>query len=241
MKEEVRNMSILSKFLEIQKSVDVILKDGENKNDKYDYVSGSKVLSIIRPMMNDKCLLLIPRIVSTNIIEGQTRSGTARFVVELSMEMLWVDTESGEQLAVPFYANGADLGSAERAVGKALTYCEKYHLLKMFHIPTDKDDPDNDEHTSSGEKKQAGTAAAKENALYYRKAIPQMLSELSGGDAEKIKAGYIALTKSDKRGYAGVDNINAVSDAALPVVYAKLKKQYVARTGHEFEIKEDDE
>lgn len=181
MKEEVRNMSIFSKFLEIQKSVDVILKDGENKNDKYDYVSGSKVLSIIRPMMNDKCLLLIPRIVNTNIIEGQTRSGTARFVVELSMEMLWIDTESGEHITVPFYANGADLGSAERAVGKALTYCEKYHLLKMFHIPTDKDDPDNDEHTSSGEKKQAGTAETVHPAF---KVLPERKAAQGQGSAD---------------------------------------------------------
>lgn len=229
-------MNLYEKFLEIQRSVDRIVKDGANTNDKYDYTSSGAVLNIIRPMLNEHRLLLIPRITSHNIIEGMTRSGTARFVVELELDMLWVDTESGETMPVPFYANGADLGSAERAVGKALTYAEKYFMLKFFHVPTDKDDPDADKRTKRGEKEQRGTAAEKENAMYFRKAIPQMLSELSGGDAEKIRAGYISLTKSDKRGYAGVDNIGAVSDAALPMVYAKLKKQYESRVGHPFEL-----
>lgn len=227
-------MGIYDKFLQIQKSVDVIVKDGENKNDKYDYVSGSRVLSIIRPMMNDMGLLLIPRIVRTNIIEGATRSGTARFVVELTLEMLWVDTESGEQLTIPSYANGSDLGSAERAVGKALTYNEKYHLLKLFHIPTDKDDPDNDGRTRSGEKRM--TAAAKaEMSDYYRKSISAMLDELYAGDADKIKAGLLAITANKSRGYTGVDAVSALTDAALPVIYAKVKKTYEQRLGKPFE------
>lgn len=229
-------MNIYEKFLNIQKQVDRIVKDGENKNDKYDYVSGSNVLSIIRPMLNDNNLLFIPKIVGTNIIEGQTRSGTARFVVELTMDMQWVDVESGETLSIPFYANGSDLGSAERAVGKALTYAEKYILLKLFHIPTDKDDPDNDGRTKAGELRSKGTAAAKETTEYMRAAIPEMFSEIFNGDAEKIKAGYIALTKSDKRGYAGVDNIGAVTDAQLSVLYGRIKAEYKKRMGKDFKM-----
>lgn len=228
-------MSIYAKFLEIQRGVDRILKDAENKNDKYDYVSGSRVLSVIRPMMNELGLLLIPSIVGTNIIEGQTRSGTARFVVELTTNMKWVEVESGETLDIPFYANGSDLGSAERAVGKALTYSEKYHLLKLWHIPTDKDDPDNDGRTKTGEPKQKGTAAEKENLAFMREAVPAMLTEMCDGDAEKIKAALVHYTKSDSRGYKGAENIGDISDAALPVVYGKVSKEYVKRTGHKWE------
>ena len=234
-------MNIYEKFLDIQRGVDRILKDGENKNDTYDYVSGSNVLSIIRPMMNELGLLLIPRIVGTNILEGQTRSGTARFVVELKMEMAWIDVDSGEQLVIPCYANGADLGSAERAVGKAMSYAEKYHLLKLFHIPTDKDDPDNDGRTKSGELRQRGTQAARENRDYYLAAIPQMLGELYGGDAEKCKAAMIAMTKNDARGYPGVDDASRLSAAALPVAYAKIKKTYTERLGKEFVFTQEDE
>ena len=234
-------MSVYEKFLEIQRGVDRIIKDGENKNDKYDYVSGSNVLSIIRPMLNELGLLCIPRVESTNILEGQTRSGTARFTVEMWGNMEWIDVESEDHLAIPFYANGSDLGSAERAVGKALTYAEKYHLLKLFHIPTDKDDPDNDKRTKAGEKAVRGTAAENELVELYKASIPAMLNELYGNDEEKTKAAYIARTKNDKRGYAGVDSLERITDSALAIVYGKLVKQYEKRTGHAFELpKEDD-
>jgi hypothetical protein len=42
---------------------------------------------------------------------------------------------------MPFYAQGVDI-AGEKGVGKALTYGEKYFLLKTFNIATDKDDPD---------------------------------------------------------------------------------------------------
>lgn len=69
---------------------------------------------------------------------------------------------------------------------------------------------------------------------YYRTAIPQMLHEMCGGDEEKIKANYLYCTKAEARGYAGVDNIGEIKDAALPVVYGKVKKAYEKRMGHSF-------
>ena len=227
-------MSLYEKFLKIQKEVDSVLKDGKNTSDKYDFVSGNAVLSIIRPKMNELGLLLIPSVRGTRILEGATRSGTARFVVEIDYDFTWVDVDTGETLVSQWYANGSDLGSAERAVGKAATYSEKYYLLKFFHIPTDKDDPDNDNRTKGGELRQKGTAAAKETEDYQRKSIAAMLNELCAGDEEKIKASLVSLTKSDKRGYAGVDSVARITSASLPVVYSKLSKKYTDRTGKEF-------
>lgn len=234
-------MSLYTKFLDIQQAVDSILKDGKNTSDKYDFVSGNAVLNIIRPKMNELGLLLIPSVRDTRIHEGATKSGTARFVVEIDYDFTWVDVETGETLVVPWYANGTDLGSAERAVGKAATYAEKYMLLKFFHIPTDKDDPDATPRTTRGELQQRGTQASKETADYQRKCITQMLTELSGGDPEKFKSGLIAMTKSDKRGYAGVDEVEKITPASLPMVYANFRKRYMARTGHEFVYQEADE
>jgi len=41
-----------------------------------------------------------------------------------------------------FGANG--LNEFEKGLGSALTYAERYFLLKFFHINTDEDDIDND-------------------------------------------------------------------------------------------------
>lgn len=229
-------MNIYEKLLEMQKQVDMIIKDAKNLSDKYDFVSNENVLERFRPMMNEYGLLLIPVIERAELHEGTTKSGTTRFMTEIWPKWIWHDVESGEEVQVLWYGQGVDL-AGEKGVGKAVTYAEKYFLLKFFHVPTKKDDPDNDARTRIGEKNQKGTAAAKENVSFCRAAIPQMLNEIYSGDQEKIRAGYIALTKSDTRGYAGVDNIDSIKDTALPVVYGKLKKQYEKRIGQEFQLK----
>lgn len=231
-------MNLNEKLLEIQKSVDAFVKDGKNLSDKYDYTSGELVVQTIRPLMNEQKLLLIPGVTGAAVHEGTTRSGTARYLTEMFMTMTWVDVESGEKLEIPWYAQGVDL-AGEKGVGKAQTYAEKYFLLKFFHVPTQKDDPDNDRRTGTGELRQKGTAAEKETADYHRAAIGQMLSELYAGDAEKIRAGLIAVTKSEKRGYAGADDPAKLTAAAAAATYAKVKKSYEQRLGKPFELKEE--
>lgn len=226
-------MTLHEKLLEMQKRVDGVIKDGKNSSDKYDFASDENVLGIFRPMLDELGLLLIPKVERTALHEGTTRNGTVRFMTEVWFTMLWHDVESGDELAVPWYAQGVDL-AGEKGVGKAATYAEKYFLLKFFHVPTRKDDPDADRRTGAGELAQRGTASAREAAAYYRTAIPQMLHEMCGGDEEKIKANYLYCTKAEARGYAGVDNIGEIKDAALPVVYGKVKKAYEKRMGHSF-------
>lgn len=231
-------MNIYEKLLAIQTQVDAIVKDGKNTSDKYDFASDENVLDRFRPLMDEHKLLLIPRVTAAALHEGITKSGTARYLTEMWMEMVWHDVESGEELAVPWYAQGVDL-AGEKGVGKGYTYGEKYFLLKFFHVGTKKDDPDSDPRTGSGEKRQRGTQAGKELEAYHRAAITQMLGELYNNDAQKIKTGLVAITKNDKRGYAGVDSVANIPALSLPIVYDKVKKTYEDRMQHSFQMKED--
>lgn len=228
-------MNLYEKLLAIQTSVDTIIKDGKNVSDKYDFASDENVLGVFRPLMDAHGLLLIPRVENAILHEGATRSGTARFLTELYMTMVWHDVESGDELAVPWYAQGVDL-AGEKGVGKGQTYGEKYFLLKFFHVGTSKDDPDRDQRTSSGEKAQRGTAAAKETVDYQRKACAQIIAEICGGDETKARLLVLSKTKADARGYAGVETLAEVTDAALPVLYAKLKKTYEVNLHKSFEL-----
>lgn len=231
-------MNLYEKLLAIQTAVDNVIKDGKNQSDKYDFASDENVLDTFRPLLDQNKLLLIPLVTGAQLHEGATKSGTSRYLTELTLTMSWHDVESGERLEVPWYAQGVDL-AGEKGVGKALTYAEKYFLLKFFHVPTKKDDPDSDERTHGGEKRQKGTQAGRETLDYIKKTIPQMISELCGGDPDKIKSAYLIFTRAENRGYAGVDNIEAIPETALPVTYAKVKKKYTERTGHPFTLKED--
>lgn len=135
-------MNLYNKLLEIQKTVNGICKD--KKSDYYEYVSGNKALGIIRPKMNELGLLLIPSITSIENIrqDYQTRNGAkSEILSKVMMTFTWIDTDSGETLEVLWGANGQN--DWEKGLGSALTYGERYFLLKFFHIPTDEDDIDN--------------------------------------------------------------------------------------------------
>lgn len=230
--------SLYGKLLDMQRRVDGIIKDGKNSSDKYDFASDENVLDKFRPMMDELGLLLIPKVTGHAIHEGTTKSGTTRFMTEIDYDMVWHDVDSGEELSVPSYAQGVDL-AGEKGVGKAATYNEKYFLLKFFHVPTKKDDPDSDGRTGTGEKKQRGTQAGKETEDYMRAAVVQIITEVYGAD--KLKAALIANTKNESRQYAGVDSIEAVSKSALPVLYGKLKAAYAKKAGHDFTLKTEEE
>jgi len=233
---ENKSGNIFQKLLEMQKAVDAIIKDGQNTSDKYDFASDENILGKFRPLMDEYGLLLIPNVDEAIIHEGTTRSGTARYLTELKMTMAWKDVESDEVIAVPWYAQGVDL-AGEKGVGKALTYAEKYFLLKFFHVPTRKDDPDNDQRASSGEKKQKGTQAAKETKDYMQKAIALMFADIYQ-DAGTIGKALQAMTKNDANGYPGVCSVEDLSDAQMRVIYGRLKKEYPKRTGKQFEMTE---
>lgn len=235
-------MNLHEKLLKIQIAVDRFVKDnqvGEGKQ-AYRAVSSEQVLEKVRPLMNTHKLLLIPNVNDANVIVGATASGTARYLTELTMTMTWYDVESGESLSVPWYGQGVDL-AGEKGVGKANTYAEKYFIMKFFHVPTPKDDPDGDRRNKNGEKQQKGTQAETETALYQREGIRQMLEELCGGDEEAIRKSVVAFTQNKSRQYPGVDNVEAVSDLMVKVVYGKVKKKYEERMGHAFVMKPKDE
>lgn len=128
-------MNLMIKLLEIKKSIPDLTKDATNVHQKYNYVSSSNVLNAVRDKMNEHKILLLPAVVST-----KTQMLKNQILTELTMEMTFMDIESEETYVTKWYAQGADLG--EKGVGKALTYAEKYFILKFFNIPTDGDDPD---------------------------------------------------------------------------------------------------
>ena len=68
------------------------------------------------------------------------RKEKSEILSKVMMRFTWVDTETGEKDVNLFGANGQN--GFDKGVGSALTYAERYFLLKYFHIATDEDDID---------------------------------------------------------------------------------------------------
>jgi hypothetical protein len=136
--------NIYKKLLEIQKEIKGLSKDKKSHN--YDYVTGNKLLSFIKPLMDEKGLILKQEILSIENTrqDYKTKYGEkSEILSKVMMKFTWIDCETGETDENLFGANGQN--DWEKGLGSALTYAERYFLLKYFHIPTDKDDIDNPE------------------------------------------------------------------------------------------------
>lgn len=142
-------MNIYQKLVEVRKAVPYLKK--EAKGTQYNYTASSQVLASVREKMNEMGLLIIPKILAARVSEqtvehknkdGEVFKKTSTYFTELDLEMIWVNAENPEEtISVPWYGQGVDI-AGEKGVGKALTYAEKYLILKTFNIPTDQDDPD---------------------------------------------------------------------------------------------------
>ena len=135
-------MSIYKKLFEIQKQVKGLSKD--KKSYSFSYVTGNKLLSFIKPLMDQQGLILKQEVLSIDNerMDYKTNRGEkSEILSKVMMRFTWVDIETGERDENSFGANGQN--DWEKGLGSALTYAERYFLLKYFHIATDEDDIDN--------------------------------------------------------------------------------------------------
>ena len=144
-------MSIYKKLHKIQSSIMGLGKDKSAMG--YKYVTGDKVLEHIKPLMNELELILKQEILSIDNerqdyrvgVNSSSPDGRAKSEIhsKVMMRFTWIDCETGEKDENLFGANGQN--DWDKGVGSALTYGERYFLLKFFHIATDEDDIDNPE------------------------------------------------------------------------------------------------
>ena len=138
-------MSVYKKMHQVQAATRSLAANTEGQTGaaRYNYVSGSKLLGVIRPLMDKLGLLLTQEIVDikNDPITYMTRNGEkTEMFTTLHIRFTWVDTEDGSQVVNDFFANG--MNAWDKGLGSALTYAERYYLMKTFHIATDEDDVD---------------------------------------------------------------------------------------------------
>jgi len=137
-------MNLYQKIVEVRKVAGGFSKD--TKGYGYDYVSGNQILHKIKDKMNELGLLLIPKtqVGDWKIHEYVNNRGkdSIDFVVWGDMDYVWIDADDPEQRLEVSWAYYGQQNDISKAYGSALTYSERYFLLKALGLPTDEDDPD---------------------------------------------------------------------------------------------------
>ena len=140
-------MNIYQKIVEIRKSIEGFKKD--TKGYGYKYVSGNQILRAIKAKMDELQVVLIPSVDydtfnwEKHLYKNKDGYEKLDFIVQARLTYKWVNAEEPTDfIEVPWVMVGQQADDISKAVGTAMTYNERYFLLKQFGLPTAEDDAD---------------------------------------------------------------------------------------------------
>jgi hypothetical protein len=167
-------LNIYQKIADVKANIDGFTKDTKGYN--FTYVSGSQILHRIRNKMIEHRLLLIPSTSNekwtTHTYKNKKGHEVIDFIVEMDLNYKWVNADKPEeQLDISYHAFGQQ-SDISQAHGTALTYSERYFLMKFFNIPTDEDDAD------AKEKQEKYTKVSPEIKELLQKEIEDFVKEV---------------------------------------------------------------
>lgn len=175
-------LNLFQKIADVKKHIDGFTKDTKGFN--YNYVSGSQVLHSIRAKMEEHNLLFIPRIDNAQyeeievLVKGQKKPN---ILVAVTLTYTWIDADNpDDKFEIPFYAIGHQ-DDASKALGTALTYSERYLLMKQFNIPTDEDDAD-----AKQKKQQYAPKATSQDIGLLKTAIKELVQHSKEGTTDDV-------------------------------------------------------
>ena len=208
-------MNLYQKIADVKAHIEGFTKDTKGFN--YKYVSGSQVLHRIRNKMIEHNLLLVPTTSEENYKQVQvTRFNqkakreitVTEFVVEMKLIYTWINADKPEeQLEVPFYSIGQQ-DDVSKAHGTALTYAERYFLMKFFNIPTDEDDADAKQKREQYTKPDAkAIGALKEEMLKFSELMQSVGKQVSVDDVQQK---------------LGINDVQNLSNSQITVCIKKL-------------------
>lgn len=156
MKEKELNLfekmsAVVNELGIVAKNLNVDLGKGKN----YKAVQEKDVLDAIKPLEEKYRIYSYPKerkIIDSGMLEKETNYGVSKNIymrIETIYEFVNIDKPE-EKITMVSYGDGIDSG--DKAPGKAMTYSDKYSLLKAYKVATG-DDPDKDASPDKGYKK----------------------------------------------------------------------------------------
>ena len=103
------------------------------------------IFNTISPLLAEHGLCILPRVLTRECVERQTKAGGAIFYVTVEVEFDFVCAEDGSKHTVKTFGEAMD--TSDKATNKAMSVAYKYAALQAFAIPTEGDN-DADAHTN---------------------------------------------------------------------------------------------
>ena len=184
---DVRSLSIYEKMSLITEEIGVVeknLKVQVNQTSSYNAVSERDVLDSVKPIEKKYRVYSYP--VDRKVIESDTLvketeykdkvTKTNSLYMRLEITYRFVNIDKPEEfIDIKTYGDGIDTG--DKACGKAMTYGDKYALMKAQKISTG-DDPDKDASPEEGYVKEEKLASPKQVEVLSKYYVGDNLAKL---------------------------------------------------------------
>ena len=160
---EEKNLNIYERLLNISTELQTVAKNLEvsmGKNGKYKAVGEADVLRAVKPLELKHRVYSYPverEIIESGTLESVDYNGNVKkqLFERIKVTYRFINIDKPEEFVdITSYGDGIDSG--DKSVGKAMTYADKYALLKAYKMVTG-DDPDQD---ASNDLKDASTKKA---------------------------------------------------------------------------------
>lgn len=114
-----------------------IAKSRKNAQQGYSFRGVDDVYNALAPVLAKNGLVILPRILSREVVERQTQKGGTLFYVTVAAEFDFVAASDGSMHTARTYGEAMD--SADKATNKAMSAAYKYLTFQAFCIPTEGD------------------------------------------------------------------------------------------------------
>ncbi len=114
-----------------------ISKGRKNESQGYAFRGIDDVYNALAPILSGAKLCLLPYVKDRQVIERQTRSGSALFYVTVSVDFHLVSAVDGSSHVISVVGEAMDSG--DKATNKAMSAAYKYACMQAFCIPTEGD------------------------------------------------------------------------------------------------------
>lgn len=139
-------------------SAEGISKDRRNSQQGYNFRGIDDVYNALSPVLSRNKLVMLPRILSRDVVERTTQKGGVLFYVTVEAEFDLISADDGSKHTVRTFGEAMD--SADKATNKAMSAAYKYAAMQAFAIPTEADN-DADAHTHEVAPQQPDRPASK--------------------------------------------------------------------------------
>ena len=208
--------NIHQRINEAKHSMEGFIKD--SKGYQYNYVSGSQVLHKLNPELYKHGINITfktsdAKYEAVNVVVKEKEK--TEYIVSLNVHYTITNTDRiEEKIESTIFAIGQQ-DDPSKALGTALTYSERYFLMKFFGLPTDEDDAD----------------ARQKREVYAAKAKPEHIKDLQDKIKQAVEIGGDDASEQKVMQWLRISDYDAVTEAQINPMIKRLNELIESKRG----------